>query len=57
MKKEINNMPDKEYKVMTVKILTGLEKRVEIHSETFNKEIENIEKSQSNLKNTVTEIF
>ena len=36
--KQKSNMPDKEFKVMIVKILTGLEKRIEELSETFNKD-------------------
>ena len=39
---EISNMHDRESKVMVIKILTGLEKRVEDLSENLNKEIENI---------------
>ena len=38
-KTEIYNMPDREFKVMIIKILTGLEKRVEDISEILNKEI------------------
>ena len=44
---EISNMPDKEFEVMTSKICTELEKRVEESSETFNKGTENINKKQS----------
>ena len=33
-------MPDREYKAMIIRILTGLEKRVEDISETLNTEIE-----------------
>ena len=43
---EISNVPDKELKVMVVKILTQLEKRMKDLSEIFNKEIENIKKNQ-----------
>ena len=35
-------MPDKEFKVMLIKIFTGLERKVKELSETFNKVIENI---------------
>ena len=37
-------MPDRKFKVMVIKILNGLEKRVETLSETLNEEIENIKK-------------
>ena len=53
-KMEISNMPDREFQVMVIKILTGLEKTVEDLSETLNKEIENIKKNQSEIKNSVT---
>ena len=36
---EISNMSDREFKVMIIKTLTGLEKRVEDNSETLKKEI------------------
>ena len=35
-KKDISNMPDREFKVMIIKILTGLEKRPEDNSENLN---------------------
>ena len=34
---EINSMPDREYKIIVIKILTGFEKGVEDLSETFNR--------------------
>ena len=37
-------MPIGEYKVMVIKIFTGLKKRVKDLSETLNKETENIKK-------------
>lgn len=39
---------------MVIKIFTGLEKRVEDLSETFDKEIEHIKKNQSERRNSVT---
>ena len=40
-KRNIDNMPDREFKVMAIKILNGFEKRAEDFSETLNREIEN----------------
>ena len=37
-------------------MLTELKKRIQEHSENFNKELENIKKNQSELKNTITEM-
>jgi len=49
---DINNMPDREFKVMVIKILTGFEKRVENISETLNTEIK-----KNQMKNTINEIL
>ena len=38
-------MPDKDFKVMVINILNGLEKRVENLKEIFNKEKGNIKKN------------
>ena len=43
---EISNLPDKEFKEMVIKMLTKLGRRMEEHSENFNKELENIRKNQ-----------
>ena len=54
-KVEISNLPDKQFKVMIIKMLNK-RRRMDEQSESFNKESENIKKSQMELKNTVTEI-
>ena len=38
-------------------MLNELSRRMDEHSEKFNKELENIEKNQTKLKNTITEII
>ena len=43
---EINNLPDKEYKLIVIRMLGDLRRRIDEHSENFNKE----------LKNTITEM-
>ena len=40
---EINNLPDKEFKAIII-MLTELGKRIEEHSENFNKGLEDIKK-------------
>jgi len=35
-----NNLPDKEFKEMVIKILSKLRKRIKEHTENFNKELE-----------------
>ena len=44
--KQTSNLLDKEFKEMVIKMLTKL-RRMEEHSEAFNKEVENIRKNQS----------
>lgn len=34
---ETSNIPDKDFKVMVIKMLTKLERRMDQHSENFNK--------------------
>lgn len=56
---DIRNLPDKEFKVMAIKILTELWRRIDKHSENFNKEVENIRKYQTEMteiKNTIPEL-
>lgn len=38
---EISNLPDKDFKVMIIKVLTNFRKRMDKHRENFNKEREN----------------
>ena len=39
---EISNIPDKVFKVMVIKVLNEFWRRMDDHSENFNKERENI---------------
>ena len=51
---EINNLSDKEFKVMIIKMLTKLRRRMDDHSENFSRVRKYFKKSE--LKNTITEI-
>ena len=51
---DIGNLPEKEFKALVIRMLTELGKRIDEHSENFNKELENIKNNQSEVKNTVT---
>ena len=56
---EINNLVDKGFKVMVIKKLAELGRRMDEHSENFNKEMENIRNCQievTELKHTITEL-
>ena len=39
---KINNLPDKEFKIVVIKRLIELRRRMDEHSEDFNKEKENV---------------
>ena len=53
LSKTDKRMPDKEFKVMIIKMLTGLEKELKNISETLNREIK---KSKSEMNNRRNEI-
>ena len=56
---KISNLPDKELKMMAIKMFTKLERRKDEHSENFNKDTERKREYQTEvteLKNTVTEL-
>ena len=44
--KEIGSQPEKEFRVMTVKMIQNLGKRMEKTQETFNKDLEEIKSKQ-----------
>ena len=64
---EIGNPPDKEFRIMIVKMIQNLENkmelwinsletRTEMMQERFNKDLEEIKKSQSIMNNAINEI-
>lgn len=53
MQTEISNMSDREFKEIIVRIITGLEKTVEVMSETLNTEIHN---NTEEIKVTINEM-
>ena len=66
-REEIGNLPDKEFQIMIVKMIQNLEnnKEIQINSletriekmqEKFNKDIEEIKKSQCIMNNAINEI-
>ena len=46
---EKSNLPDKEFKIKIVNMLTDLRRRMVEHSKNFNKEIENVKKSETEV--------
>ena len=43
---EISNLSDKEFKEMVIRMLTQLVRRMEVFSNNFNKDTENLRKNQ-----------
>ena len=60
-KMEISNLPDIEFAVTVIKMLTKFRRGMDEHSEIFNKETENVRKYQTEviteLKNKMLEGF
>ena len=64
-KEEIESLPEKEFRIMTVKMIQNLENKMELQrnsletriekmQEMFNKDLEEIKKSQSIMNNAIT---
>ena len=54
---EISTLPNKEFKVLIIKMLSELRRRMDECCKKFNKKLENIKKTQTELKNTIINIF
>lgn len=55
-KVKISNLLNKDFKAVVIKMLKKLRTSVDEYSENFNKELENVEKNHTELKNTITEM-
>ena len=66
-KEETGSLPEKEFRIMIVKTIENLENKIELQiksletriekmQEKFNKDLEEIKKSQSIMNNSITEI-
>ena len=64
---EIGSLPEKEFRIMIVKMIQNIENKMELQinsletrtekmQEMFNKNLEEIKKSQSRMNNAITEI-
>ena len=53
---EIGSLPEKEFRVMIVKMIQNLGNRIDKMQETFNKDIEELKRNQATMKNTINEI-
>ena len=53
---EIGSLPEKEFRVMIVKMIQNLGNRMEKIQETFNKDLEELKSKQKMMNNTINEI-
>ena len=53
---EIGKLPEKEFRVMIVKMIQNLGNRIEKIQETFNKDLEEPKSKQTVMNNTISEI-
>ena len=54
--KEIGSLPGKEFRVMIVKMIQNLGNRMEKIQEMFNKDLEQLKRKQTMMKDTINEI-
>ena len=53
---EIGSLPEKEFRVMIVKMIQNLGNRMDKIQETFNKDLEELKCKQTMMNNTINEI-
>ena len=53
---EIGSLPEKEFRIMIVKLIQNLEYRMEKIQETFKKELEELKNKQTRMNNTINKI-
>ena len=53
---EIGKLPEKEFKIMIVKMIKNLENKMEQMQESINKDIDKLKNKHTETNNTITEI-
>ena len=53
---EIGSLPEKEFRIMIVKMIQNLGNRIDKMQETFNKDVEELKRDQATIKNTINEV-
>ena len=53
---EISSLPEKEFRVVIVKMIQNLGNRIEKIQENFNKDLEELKSKQTVMNNTINEI-
>ena len=54
--KEIGKLPEKEFRIMIVKMIKNLEIKMEKMQESINKDLEELKNKHTETSNTITEI-
>ena len=54
---EIGSLPEKEFRIMIVKMIENLGNRMEKIQETFNKDLEELKSKQTMMNNKINEIL
>ena len=52
---EIGSLPEKEFRIMIVKMIQNLGNRIDKMQETINKDVEELKRNQATMKNTINE--
>ena len=55
-KGEISRLPEKEFRIMIVKMIRNLENKMEKMQESINKDLEELKNKHTETNNTITEI-
>ena len=55
-KEEIGKLPEKEFRIMMVKMIKNLENKMEKMQESSEKDLEELKKKHTETNNTITEI-
>ena len=53
---EIGSLPEKEFRIMIMKMIQNLGNRIEKIQEMFNKDLEELKSKQTRMNNTINEI-
>ena len=53
---EIGSLPEKEFRIMIVRMIQNLGNRIDKMQETFNKDVEELKRNQAMMKTTINEI-
>ena len=56
IEKEIGNLPEKEFRIMIVKMIKNLENKMEKMQDSINKDLEELKNKHTETNNTITEV-